>query len=156
MNTLRTILSGGLLLGAVALTTFGSAAQAASTLVRVQVKGSVQETVGKIRQSVASQGMMVMGEIHQGKVIAMTGLKVESESLLIGSPTVGKKLFSANPGVGVGVPVRLNVYSDGRGNTFLSYVKPSVTLGTFKSPKIQKIAAMLDQNFHKIATMLAQ
>ncbi len=156
MKTLRTLLSAALLMSVVGLAASESAAQAGSAVVQVQVKGSVEETLGKIRQSVANQGMMVMGEIHQGKVMAMTGLQVNSESLLIGSPTVGKQLFAADPGVGVVVPVRLNVYADGKGNTFVSYVMPSATLGTFSDPKVQEIAAMLDEKFWKMATMLAQ
>lgn len=61
--------------------------------VAVRVDGSVDQVVDRLRKLVADNGMMVMGEIHQGKVLAMTGLRVQSETLFIGNPNIGKQLF---------------------------------------------------------------
>ena len=76
------------------------AAHAAGPGVRVQVRGSVDDVLGKIKKMVADSGMMVMGELHQGKVLAMTGISVQSETVFVGNPTVGKDVFSEEPGAG--------------------------------------------------------
>ncbi len=122
--------------------------------VAVRTSGSVQDTLGTIKKMVAANGMMVMGELHQGQVLKMTGLNVESESIFVGNPTVGKKLFSAEPGAGVAVPIRINVYRDSDGGTVVRYVPPSHQLGSFKSVKVKMVAAMLDDKLKKMVSML--
>jgi uncharacterized protein (DUF302 family) len=126
------------------------------SIVRVAAQGSVEKVVAQLKKMVADNGMMVMGELHQGKVIAMTGLKVQSETIFVGNPTVGKELFSADPGVGVVVPVRINVYADAHGGTIVSYVPPSHLLDQFGNPKIAEVAKMLDGKLQNLVGMLGR
>jgi uncharacterized protein (DUF302 family) len=131
-----------------------SAAQPVGPGVQVVAKGSVDDVVGMLKKMVADGGMMVMGELHQGKVLSMTGLKVQSETLFVGSPTVGKDLFSAQPGAGLVVPVRINIYADAQGQTVVSYVPPSQQLSGFGDDAVDQIAKMLDDNLAKMVGML--
>lgn len=124
--------------------------------VAVTASGSVDQTVSKLRKMVASNGMMVMGELHQGKVLSMTGINVQSETLFVGSPQVGKKLFSADPGVGLVVPVRINVYQNTQGETVVQYIPPSHELDQFHNAKITMIGNMLDQKLKNMTSMLGQ
>jgi uncharacterized protein (DUF302 family) len=130
------------------------AAQPGGPGVQVVAEGSVDQVVGQLKKMVADGGMMVMGELHQGKVLSMTGLKVQSESLFVGSPTVGKDLFSAQPGAGLVVPVRINIYQDAEGQTVVSYVPPSEQLAGFEDDTVNRIATMLDENLAKMVGML--
>ncbi len=118
------------------------------------VSGSVKDVVNTLSKMVAKNGMMVMGELHQGKVLEMTGLKIESESIFVGSPTMGKKLFSANPGVGQVVPVRINIFKNAAGKTVVSYIPPSKILADYNNPMLTKMAGMLDGNLAKMTGML--
>ncbi|MDE3173816.1 MAG: DUF302 domain-containing protein [Gemmatimonadota bacterium] len=132
-----------------------AAAQAGEpTVVQVKAKGSVPQVLDQLKKMIASNGMMVMGELHQGKVIAMTGLKVESETIFVGNPNVGKELFGADPGVGIAVPVRINVYQDTQGHTVVSYVPPSELLKSFHNAKVDQVAQMLDGKLHNLTGML--
>ncbi len=124
--------------------------------VKLTTSGSVDETVAGLRNSVAENGMMVMGEIHQGKVLAMTGLKVESETLFVGNPNVGKQLFSEEPGVGLVVPIRINIYADQLGKTHVRYIPPSQQLHGFGNDKVDQIAKMLDKKLEKMGAMLTR
>jgi len=132
------------------------AAPPAGPGVQVVVKGSVDDAITHLRKMVADSGMMVMGELHQGKVMSMTGLKLQSETIFIGSPTIGKDLFSAQPGVGLVVPIRVNVYADAQGQTVVSYTPPTQQLSAFHDPKVDTIATMLDDSFQKMVGMLAK
>lgn len=125
----KTLVAGGLL-GALALTAVaqntrsstprgGSTNRSTELGVAVKTSGSVDQTLAGLKKMAADNGMMVMGEIHQGKVLAMTGLKVKSETIFVGNPNVGKQLFSQEPGVGLIVPIRINIYEDGRGQTYV-------------------------------------
>jgi len=144
-----------LLAGALMLTGVPAGAQAAgSSIVQVQAAGSVSDVVARLKKMVAQNGMMVMGNLNQGKVLSMTGLNVQSETLFVGNPQVGKQLFSADPGVGLVVPVRVNVYQDARGQTTVSYLPPSTLLKDYGSPEIDKVAHMLDTKLQKMVQML--
>ena len=125
-------------------------------IVQVQAPGSVEDVLAKMKKMVASNGMMVMGELHQGKVLEMTGVRVESETVFVGNPTIGKDLFSADPAAGIAVPLRINVFDDGHGNTFVSYVPPSHLLDNLGNPKVSKIAKMLDEKLQNLVGMLGQ
>lgn len=145
----------GLLAGALLFAGAPLAAQSGTpSIVQVQAPGSVEQVVAKLKKLVGQNGMMVMGNLDQGKVLSMTGLHVQSETLFVGNPQVGKKLFSADPGVGLVVPVRVNVYQNAEGRTVVSYLPPSVLLKDYGSPAIDKVAEMLDTKLHKMVTML--
>jgi uncharacterized protein (DUF302 family) len=124
--------------------------------VTVQSKASFDQTIDELKQLVAKNGMMVLSELNQGKVMAMTGLKLNAISLFVGNPTIGKKLFAADHGVGVAVPVRVNVYENEDGTTYINYVKPSEQLASFKNKEIGMIAQMLDQKLEALTGMLAK
>ncbi len=124
--------------------------------VTVQSGEDFDQTVETLRQLVSKNDMMVMSEINQGKILSMTGLQLNATSLFVGNPNIGNKLFSADRGVGVAVPVRVNIYEATDGNTYINYVKPSQQLASFNNEQISKIGQMLDENLAKLTSMLAQ
>ncbi len=156
IRTFFTLLLTAALAYGISYSNSAKAAQPKGPGVQVVVKGSVNDALDKLKKGVASNGMMVMGELHQGKVLEMTGIKVDSESVFIGNPNVGKKLFSLVAGAGLAVPVRLNLYKNKKGQTVISYVPLSDQLKAFNNPKVNKIAAMLDSKLEKLTKMLAR
>jgi len=145
------------LLSAVLLIGFSSQksfSQSNNDIVKVKSSGSVEQTVSNLKKMVSNNGMMVMGNLNQGKVLSMTGISVHSQTLFVGNPQVGKKLFSADAGAGVAVPVRINIYEDSNGQTWVAYLPPSKTLANFNNPKIDKVAHMLDQKLQKMTGMI--
>ncbi len=152
------VLAAGVLVGGV---TGGVFAQGSDTSyvptgpgVAVATPASVSQTISKLKQAVAHGGMMVIGQLNQGKVLAIAGLHVQSETLFVGSPRVGKMLFSADPGVGVVVPIRINVYQDAAGDTVVRYIPPSTLLDKFHNPKLTRIAKMLDKKLQQLTSMI--
>lgn len=125
-------------------------------IVTVQSKTSYVETVAAAKKMIAKNGMMVLSEINQGKILGMTGLSVKNVSLFVGNPQIGKKLFSQNKGIGIAVPARLNIYEDNDGKTYINYVKPSFQMKNFQNEKIQKIGMMLDKKLGMLTTMLSK
>lgn len=124
--------------------------------VTVKSKQSFVKTVSEIKKMVAGSGMMVLSELNQGKILSMTGLNIHAESLFIGNPQVGNKLFSAERGVGIAIPVRLNIYEGSDGSTYVSYVKPTEQLSSFGNEKVMKIAGMLDGKLEKLTGMISK
>src|SRR5438105_14231704 len=92
---------------------------------------SFEDVSRAVKSLVAKNGMMVMAEVNQGKMLSMTGLSLNATLYLVGNPTVGKQLFEQNHEVGLYVPLRIFVYSGKDGKTYIAYDKPSTLLGQF-------------------------
>jgi len=125
-------------------------------VVTVQSTRSFDKTVDQAKQLVAKNGMMVLAEVNQGKILSMTGLDTKGISLFLGNPQVGNKLFTADRGAGLAVPVRLNIYEGKDGKTYINYVKPSVQLASFNNEMINKIAGKLDKKLGMLTGMLSK
>lgn len=117
---------------------------------------SFDQTVDQLKSAVNQGGMMVMATVDQGNMLSMTGLKLRATLFLVGNPTVGKKLFQRNHGVGLYVPLRVFVYEDPDGKTYVSYDKPSEVLGQFHDQEISQTAGMLDQKLEGLVQMVTQ
>ena len=116
---------------------------------------SFEQVTGAVKSLVAKNGMMVMAEVNQGKMLSMTGLSLKATLFVVGNPTVGKQLFEQDHSVGLYVPLRVFVYADASGKTFVSYDRPSALLGQFQNEKIGMVAQMLDQKLEGLANMAA-
>lgn len=150
----RTFLATGLA-GALVLTAFAtSATTPTGPGVAVTTGGSVGQTVSQLKKLVAQNGMMVMSELNQGNILSMTGIQVQSETLFVGNPRIGKDLFSADPGAGVVVPIRINVYQAAQGGTVVRYIPPSEALKQFHNARLTRIGKMLDKKLKDLTSML--
>ena len=149
----------GALLGAAVISpSFAASAESSFNGGRISVPSnkSFDQVNEAVKSLVAKNGMMIMAQVDQGKMLSMTGLSLQATLYLIGNPTVGKQLFEQNHGVGLYVPLRLFVYTDQDGKTHVAYDKPSTLLGQFGNEKIGMISQMLDQKIDNLATMAAQ
>lgn len=127
-----------------------------ATRVTVPSNRSFDQVVDALKSQVAKNGMMVMAEVDQGKMLSMTGLSLKATLFLVGNPTVGKQIFEQEHGVGLYVPLRVFVFTDANGRTFLEYDKPSSLLGQYKNQKVTMVAEMLDKKLEGLAAMAAQ
>jgi uncharacterized protein (DUF302 family) len=151
-------------IGAVALALIVSAAVVPShaadgtsdARVTVASSKSFDQVTDALKSLVAKNGMMVMAQVDQGKMLSMTGLSLKATLFLVGNPTVGKQLFEQNHAVGLYVPLRISVYEDTDGKTYVEFDKPSTLLAQFKNDKIGMIAQMLDEKISGLATMAAR
>jgi uncharacterized protein (DUF302 family) len=121
-----------------------------------RIRKSFEDVTKAVKSLVAKNGMMVMAEVDQGKMLSMTGLHLQAKLFLIGNPNVGKQLFEQDHAVGLYVPLRLFVYTDANGKTHVAYDKPSTLLGQFQNEKVGMVAGMLDQKIEGLAAMAAQ
>ena len=154
---LRTLVLGAVIGIAALLPSFVAAAPDSFSGQRVTVPSdkSFDEVTKAVKSLVAKNGMMIMAEVDQGKMLSMTGLTLKATLYIIGNPVVGKQLFEQDHAVGLYVPVRIFVYSDASGKTNVAYDKPSTLLSQFQNPKVNMVAEMLDQKLEGLANMAA-
>lgn len=128
----------------------------AQTIKPVTVKSSknFDGTIDAIKKAVSGGGMMVLSELNQGKVLTMTGLHINAHSFFIGNPTVGKMAFSADPSVGLVIPVRVNVYEQ-NGATYVNYFKPSELFSSFDNAKVKMLGEKLDGKLEMMMKMIS-
>lgn len=126
------------------------------TRVTVDSTKSFDDVTNAVKMMVAKNGMMVLAEVDHGKVLSMTGLKLKAKLFLVGNPMVGKQLFDQTHAAGLYIPVRLYVYADANGRTFVEYDKPSSLLAQFNDQKVAMVAKMLDEKIGGLASMSAQ
>jgi uncharacterized protein (DUF302 family) len=117
---------------------------------------SFDQTVDKVKTLIAKNDMMVMGEINQGKMLSMTGLKLNGISLIVGNPMVGKKVFSTEPAAGLAIPIRLYIFENRDHKVIISYYKPSELLSQYHDHEVNMIGTMLDQKLEKLTTMASK
>ncbi len=130
---------------------FSAMALAQDSIVKIQSQHNFEQTVSAVQSATNRNGLMVMGHLNQGQMLSMTGLQLKAELFLVGNPNVGKKLFTADHAVGLFVPVRIFVYEDTDGHTYVSYAKPSAALGQLNNGQVSMIAKMLDEKIQAIA-----
>ena len=124
--------------------------------VAIESGKSFDDVTKAVKGLVAKNGMMVMAEVDQGKMLSMAGLRLKATLFLVGNPTVGKQLFEQDHAVGLYIPLRIFVYTAANGITFVEYDKPSTLLSQFRDEKIGMVAKMLDEKIEGLATMAAR
>ncbi len=153
LSTVASIFS--LLVAALVIAALPAMAQSVDET-KVQSHKTYDQTVSQLKTAVSKGGMMVMGSVDQGKMLSMAGLNLKATLFLVGNPTVGKQLFEQNHGVGLYVPLRVFVYEDKDGKTYVSYDKPSELLKQFSNQQIDQTAGMLDQKLQGLVQMVTQ
>ncbi len=147
------------LIGTVSLTPAMAASATHSfsgSRVAVESGKSFKDVSKSIEKLVAKSGMMVMAEVDQGKMLSMAGLKLNAKLFLIGNPNVGKQIFEQDRGAGLYVPLRIFVYEDKDGKTYVSYDRPSALMGQFDNKKVAMVGKMLDEKIEGLAAMAAK
>ena len=123
--------------------------------VTIESSKDFEGTKAAIKKAVSKGGMMVLAEINQGKILSMTGLRINAHSFFIGNPNVGKMAFSADPSVGVVIPVRVNIYEE-NGKVKVNYYKPSELLRYSSNGQVKMIAEKLDGKLDMMLKMIAK
>lgn len=86
---------------------------------------SVEETVGRLQNILQSKGVTVFVLVDHSGEAAKVGMKMRPTKLLIfGSPKAGTPLMLAAPSVAIDLPLKILVWEDIQGKTWVSYNSP--------------------------------
>lgn len=137
------------LAGATAFAVPAFAQSGGHDFVTVKSTHGYSQTVSALQSDIKSNGLMVLGQVNQGRVMSMTGMSLQAHSFFVGNPRVGKMLFEKTPAAAAAVPARITVWAR-HGTAYVSYFEPSVLMKDIK-PGLAKPGRMLDMKFKKIA-----
>jgi uncharacterized protein (DUF302 family) len=84
-----------------------------------------KETMDRLEADVKSQGMRVFARVNHAALATEAGQTLRPTELLIfGNPRAGTPLMQANQTIGIDLPLKMLVWQDVAGKTWLGYNKP--------------------------------
>ncbi len=85
----------------------------------------VMQTMDRLEDLVKASGVAVFARIDHAEGAAQAGLRLRPTQLLIfGSAKVGTPLMQASQSIGIDLPLKVLVWEDEAGKTWLSYNEP--------------------------------
>ena len=118
MTTNKLILAGALL-------SVSLVAQAAGDLVKKPSPNGVQQTMDRLEQIVQDKGLTVFNRIdHQANAKNIEMEMGPTQVLIFGNPKMGTAIMKQDPAAGLDLPLRVLVYQDNDGKTWISYHDP--------------------------------
>jgi uncharacterized protein (DUF302 family) len=86
---------------------------------------SVDETVSKLQNILQAKGVTLFALVDHSEEAEKVGMKMRPTKLLIfGSPKAGTPLMLAASSIAIDLPLKILVWEDAQGKTWLSYNSP--------------------------------
>ena len=99
---------------------------AAEGLTTIKSNFGPKDTMSRLEAEVKARGMTVFAHIPHDRGAATVGVPLRPNDLLIfGNPKVGTPLMQLAPTIGIDLPLRVLVWEDADGRTWLSYNDPA-------------------------------
>jgi uncharacterized protein (DUF302 family) len=127
----------------------GVQAMAADGLVTVRSNHDPKETMSRLEADVKARGLTVFAHVDHSAGAAAVGLLLRATDLLIiGNAKGGTPLMEVNQMVGIDLPLKVLVWQDKAGTTWLSYNDPGWLakrhgLGKAAEPTVNALAGAL-------------
>jgi uncharacterized protein (DUF302 family) len=95
-------------------------------LITIPANQSVDQTVEKLKTILQSKNVALFALIDHSGEAAKAGLTMRPTKLLIfGSPKAGTPLMLSAPSIAIDLPLKILVWEDEKGNTWISYNAPA-------------------------------
>jgi uncharacterized protein (DUF302 family) len=111
---------------AAAIWLWGAQAMAADGLITMRSSHGPKDTMNRLEAQVRAKGMTVFARIDHAAGAAEAGLPLRPTELLIfGNAKAGTPLMQAEQAIGIDLPLKMLVWQDASGATWLSYNDPT-------------------------------
>jgi uncharacterized protein (DUF302 family) len=103
----------------------GAQAMAVDGLTTIRSSHAPKDTMDRLEAEVKAKGLTVFARIDHAAGAAAVGLSLRPTELLIfGNAKGGTPLMQSKQTVGIDLPLKVLVWQDGSGGTWLSYIDP--------------------------------
>jgi uncharacterized protein (DUF302 family) len=124
---------------------------ATTGIVNVSAGNSVDKTVDKLKSILEARSVALFALVDHSGEAEKVGMKMRPTKLLIfGSPKAGTPLMLAAPSVAIDLPLKILVWEDEEGKTWISYNSPDYLRTRHNLPQ------ELMQNIAVIETLAAK
>ena len=105
-------------------------------IIKVKAAGDVASTMDALEAAVTGAGATVFARVDHAGGAETVGLKLAPEQLLIfGNPKLGTPAMQDDAMAGLYLPLKVLVYEDDAGQTWLAYEAPAEMLGDLSVPE---------------------
>jgi uncharacterized protein (DUF302 family) len=109
-------------LAALTLAAAPIAASAGDDIIKIEATGSVSEVTDRLEAAVGTAGATIFARVDHTAGAESVGMEMQDAQLLIfGNPKLGTPAMQADILAGLQLPLRVLVYDDGEGKTWLAY-----------------------------------
>ena len=116
-----------------ALTT--TPALASDDILRVEATGGVATVMDRLEAAVTGAGATIFARVDHGAGAASVDMELaDAELLIFGNPKLGTPAMQADMHAGIFLPLRVLVYADADGQTWLAYEAPREMLDDLSIP----------------------
>ncbi len=123
----------------------------ANGIVNVPANNSVDKTVDKLKSVLEAKSVALFALVDHSGEAGKVGMKMRPTKLLIfGSPRAGTPLMLAAPSVAIDLPLKILVWEDEAGKTWISFNSPDYLRNRHNLPQ------ELMQNIAVIETLAAK
>lgn len=113
---------------------------------------SAAETVSRLETALKERNIPVFAKFDHGQNAADAGLSLRPTTVLVfGSPQVGTGLMAADQSVSLELPLRISVWEDEAGSTWLAFPRLDSVFGEYgleNHPAVPRMQALLEQLVH--------
>jgi uncharacterized protein (DUF302 family) len=114
--------------------------------------GDVEGTRAKLEALAGPSGFMLFTTHNHGALLRLTGQKRKAVQYIVGNPLFALQMTQHDIRASLYAPLRVLLYEDEAGKSWVEYDKPSSLFGQFGNDRITPTAAMLD---HKLEALVA-
>jgi uncharacterized protein (DUF302 family) len=128
---------------------WGIRAMAADGLITLRSDFGPEATRNRLETEVRARGMTIFAQIDHAAAAASVGLSLQPTYLLIfGAAKGGTPLMQSVQTVGIDLPLKVLIWQDAAGTTFLSYNDPAYlvhrhNVGESAKPAVEALAGVL-------------
>ena len=118
-----------ILAAAAVVVSAGMAMASDGDIVRVQAAHDVPTTMDRLEAAVTAAGAKVAARVdHAGAAQSVDMTLAPAQVLIFGNPKIGTPAMQDNPLAGLYLPLKVLVYEDAEGQTWLAYEAPAAML----------------------------
>ena len=115
-----------------------------------------RETMDRLEAEIKVRGMSVIARIDHAASAAEVGLTLRpTEVIIFGNPRGGTPLMQANQTIGIDLPLKVLVWQDAAGDTWVSYNEPDWLAKRHGIGGADRVVAAMGQALSAIASEAA-
>lgn len=125
-------------------------------LIRVKATGDVAATMDALEQAVEGAGVTVFARIDHAEGAKGAGMDLAPEQVLIfGKPEHGTQAMQADPLTGLLLPMKVLVYEDAEGQTWLVYQDVAEMFDDYDIPEDAEYVQSMTKGLKNLTTKAA-
>jgi uncharacterized protein (DUF302 family) len=110
----------------------------------------------KLKAAEGSSGFMLFTTYNHGALLRLAGQKRRAIQYVVGNPLFALEMTQHEIRDSLYAPLRVLIYEDASGKTYVEYDKPSTLFGQFGNEKATEVARMLDRKLEALVVRSIQ